>query len=482
MGKTMGRTLGQTTGRTFATTGRTFGQTTGRTFGQPMGQTVGKTFGQPMGRTLATTAETNVLNNATTKPNNVFDTIRNFGKFDTITNYANKPKDLVSKVKKVADIKIAEAKKYFEPVKKNKSNGIKYKVRKNPKVKNTKIIKRKINKVKNLVNKGKKYIANKAEEFVNKAKQGTKNYINSSQMKIKFNNFIQSVKNKYKDFSEKFLEGFKNNFNFALKEKLINNNKLSYLLEIADGIKNQIKLKSYLKTINDYLFNLALNSKGRLEKFVSNLKVSLKFLNSYTNKILNLDKIINNIKNINLKIFIIFLKHFDLLMTLSLVYFTTEIIIKNYDQQLKINAYKKLIKEISSKLGENENKDNLEKLLEINDSMYLVISKGGYINKYKNSENKNSNILNLQKEIVQDINENIFNRNDKMITRLKSLQNEIYDIEKEKEKNVALRTYEILKSKFSEKVLNNKSFDKLTPAQINERNLFLESSHILLSS
>ena len=69
-----------------------------------------------------------------------------------------------------------------------------------------------------------------------------------------------------------------------------------------------------------------------------------------------------------------------------------------------------------------------------------------------------------------------------MITRLKSLQNEIYDIEKEKEKNVALRTYEILKSKFSEKVLNNKSFDKLTPAQINERNLFLESSHILLSS
>ncbi len=421
VGKTLGRTLGQTTGRTFATTGT-----------QPKLLTSGI---QP--KLLTSGIQPKLLTSGIQPKLLLTSGLENAKPKFNYNDYLNKAKDFITKV--------------------NKDN---------------------VGKVKGFVAKPKKTNI----KLIKKAIQGTKNYINSSQMKIKFNNFIQSVKNKYKDFSEKFLEGFKNNFNFALKEKLINNNKLSYLLEIADGIKNQIKLKSYLKTINDYIFNLALNSKGRLQKFVSNLKFSIKFLNGYSNKKLNLDKIINNIKIINLKIFINFLKYFDLLMTLSLVYFTTEIIIKNYDQQLKINAYKKLIKEISSKLGENENKDNLEKLLEINDSMYLVISKGGYINKYKNSENKNSNILNLQKEIVEDINENIFNRNDKMITRLKSLQNEIYDIEKEKEKNVALRTYEILKSKFSEKVLNNKSFDKLTPAQINERNLFLESSHILLSS
>jgi hypothetical protein len=288
------------------------------------------------------------------------------------------------------------------------------------------------------------------------------NEITVKELKDIFNNLIKNTKQKYKDISTKLLDNLSNNFNSALKQKLIRNKNIAFLFELAEIINNKPRLIQYLKVLNNHFKRVLLHNKAKFKNFIINFKILFRFYKKFYNDKLNSNLYFKKLKLITAPVFA-FLLH-NAVSLLLLLNLGQAIKNKNKKKELeeKIEQYKSILQDMDLHLLETIKKN--EELEEINNELqetneiykFMLKNTGG-----SRSRSKSRSGSSKTNEItyMYDSNSKIF----KIFSKLDNLDNYKKNInkeEKEKINQLAKVFFETISNNFEKQMKYYSSIEK----------------------
>lgn len=286
------------------------------------------------------------------------------------------------------------------------------------------------------------------------------NEITVKELKDIFNNLIKNTKQKYKDISTNLLDNLNNNFNSALKEKLIKNKNIAFLFELAEIINNKPRLIQYLKVLNNHFKRVLLHNKANFKNFIMNFK-NLSGFYKYSYK-LNSNLYFKKLKLITAPVFA-FLLHNAISLLLLLLNIGQAIKNKNKKKELenKIEEYKSILEDMDLHLVEtikrNEELEGTNNELQETNEIYKFMLKNNTGGSKSASRSRSSKINEIT--YLYDSNSKIL----KIFSKLDNLDNYKKNInkeEKEKINQLAKVFFETISNNFEKQMKYYSSIEK----------------------